>query len=716
MSETSRPLVTVVVPVYNKADSVIRTLESVQKQTLSNFECFVINNNSTDNSKEIILDFIKDDRRFIYLNCEKQGVAHARNMGVFAGDAPFICCLDSDDAIDENFLEVCVSELENDATLGIAYTGLWYIKPNGEQGLSTWPGEFSYDEQLQGQNQIPTCNVSRREIWERTGGQRQRYAPDGCGEEDAEFWLRAGSLGWDAKKVTDAGFFIYSWLSGLVSGDRTHKVTDWRAWHPWTKDNHHPFASMATPRRYSHLVRQYDQPIISVVIPVGGNHKEDVEVALDSLEAQTFRKWEVIIVDDTDDVGDPSWLTKLHTVYPYIKTIKSKSTGAGAARNTGVSIARADLLLFLDADDWLNFDALENLFTVYNAERAIIYSDYIGKAFIDEHTAITQFKSRLLSYDQKTGEATLHHNSSDYDCNKAVIQPYPDVDGNPYNWCLITALLPKSWHNEIGGFDEKMPSWEDWDYWIRMAKAGKCFIRINKELVAYRFYSGGRRDSGLQQATSLIQYLENKYRSIKIMPCSCKDKNTVSPTMPNRQESRMLNQPNQVQDAQMVLCLYTSLNVGDHRIIGAMTGTNYGYRGGGTKFLVDSRDIAAQPDLFRPITTEPDELEKESKDKDVSIPAPSLVQEAYSDEKEALPAEQTQPPPQKEEVYSDEDDFQLIPGISAIHAQMLNAAGVNTFGELVDFGSENLKQLKGIGDKRADAVIEFAKKKVAGEL
>ncbi len=228
MSETSQrkhlPLVTVVVPVYNKASTVIRTLSSVANQTLSNLQCIIVNDGSTDRSEAVILDFIKDDPRFRYIKQENRGVAHARNAGVFASSGVFVCCLDADDWIKPEFLEACVIDLEKDPSLGFAYTGLWYVKPNGEEGLSPWPGEFDYDKQLKGQNQIPTCNVSRRIVWERTGGQRQRYAPYGAGEEDAEFWLRACAYGWRAKKVTDVGLFVYSCMSGLLSGNMQHEM------------------------------------------------------------------------------------------------------------------------------------------------------------------------------------------------------------------------------------------------------------------------------------------------------------------------------------------------------------------------------------------------------------------------------------------------------------------------------------------------------------
>jgi len=716
MSETSpniKPLVTVVVPVFNKASTLIRTLSSVAAQSLSNLEVFVVNDGSTDHSEDLIQGFIKDDPRFHYIYQENKGVAHARNAGVFAGSGVFVCCLDADDWIKPDFLEVCVSELEKDPTLGFTYTGLWYVKPNGEEGLSPWPEQFDYDKQLKGQNQLPTCNVSRRIIWERTGGQRQRYAPHGAGEEDAEFWLRACAYGWKAKKVTDAGLFVYSWMSGLVSGNKQHEMMNWRVWHPWVEDGQHPLASPAIPRHFSHPARQYDQPVISVIIPVGEKHKDEVCDALDSLEAQSFRRWEAIIVDDTGVVPDIDWQIKLNTVYPYIKITYPEHRGAGSARNAGAKIARAPLLLFLDADDYLHPDALDDMFAMWRIEGTIIYSDYIGKVVADKDSIYEAYGDRVLHYSDKYHEATIAYKSAEYDCNRAASQPRPEKNGYPYVWCLMTALVQKEWHDEIGGFDERMPSWEDWDYWVRMAKAGKCFTRIDKQLVAYRFYSGTRREDGLHDASNLIQYLIDKYKGVPIMPCNCRGKTNVVKSIgkaavvaaANRQiSSEAMN------DSDMILCIYTSPNRGDHRVIGSTTRTDYGYRNGGAQFYVNKADISAAPHLFRPIVLDqpsPPETKVEATPPPVQI-APEVTPE--------VTLEVDNFAKQVAIEFAKEDDLQTIPGLSSIHVQMLNAAGVYTFADLAEFGVENITKLKGIGEKRGEMIIDFAAKKVAGEL
>src|SRR4030042_1844079 len=237
-----KALATVVIPTYNYAGKVTRAIESVMKQTLSNFECFIVDDESKDDTEKIVKEFIAHDKRFHYIKQKNSGVAVARNHGIAQGSAPYVCCLDADDAIEPLFLEACVKWLESNLDISIAYTIF--------------------------------------------------------------LWLRAGAYGFKAQKITDAPLFIYSFMSGMVSGNKEYREIDWRSLHPWTSDKRHPFPSIAKPRKLSHPVHQYDTPVVSVIIPVGEKHRSLVFDTLDSLEGQSFRDWEAIVVDDSGGNGD----------------------------------------------------------------------------------------------------------------------------------------------------------------------------------------------------------------------------------------------------------------------------------------------------------------------------------------------------------------------------------------------------------------------------
>lgn len=698
------PTVSIVIPVYNKEKHIKKTIESALTQ--KPFEVIVINDGSTDDSYKILKRF---GSKIKLVNQHNQGVAHARNAGINLAKGKYICCLDGDDQLDTGFLEVCTEALEADENLGIAYTGLRWVNQEGETDISAWPGEFDYERQLQKSNQIPTCCVFRRSISDRIGGYRQRYAPTGAGAEDAAFWTVFGSLGYQARKVTDDALFVYNVGDGHVSGDPEYREVNYLAWYPWIKDRLHPFASIAAPKNgLSHPVRQYDEPIISVVIPVGPGHEDNLIDALDSLEAQTLRQWEVIIVDDTGTNG--VWLKKLSVTYPYIRQtiVYPGPKGAGHARNRGAELARGNFLFFLDADDFLNPDhpdALAEMVSMWRETDHAIYSDYIGRAIVEDLDYLSpKMQSNVLYHDPKDNEAFIRHYSLTFDCIKAQSQPAGRSPTDMYIWNLISTLIPRKWHNEIGGFDETMLTWEDWDYWLRMAKAGKCFTRIDKPFLIYKYHSGSRRElahkesgDGRQNWVDVLEYLKGKHNGLETRMCNCGGKRKSVPMITKRENGAVLVTEATAAD-DFILAEYTG-SAGQHWVIGQATfgkpypapnmalighgqgRIKYGRFSRGNVFPVHKQDIALSPHLFRANVPE--------------VPDKPVV--------EVQPPEPlVEPEPQ----ILDIDDLLGLPGIGPATATKLTEQGINTPAAILNFGIEGLSGFRGVSEKKAQRIIE----------
>jgi hypothetical protein len=70
----------------------------------------------------------------------------------------------------------------------------------------------------------------------------------------------------------------------------------------------------------------------------------------------------------------------------------------------------------------------------------------------------------------------------------------------------VTALIPTQWARDVGGFDEELPGWEDWDFFIKLTIAGYCGQRVPEPLLAYRQHTGARRAESFdrQAATKAI--------------------------------------------------------------------------------------------------------------------------------------------------------------------------------------------------------------------
>ena len=99
------PFFSIITPVFNRADLVGETIESVLKQDFKNFELILIDDGSTDNSVEVITDYVKNDSRIKLINLESnKGRCIARNIGIEKAKGIWICHLDSDDLFYENHL------------------------------------------------------------------------------------------------------------------------------------------------------------------------------------------------------------------------------------------------------------------------------------------------------------------------------------------------------------------------------------------------------------------------------------------------------------------------------------------------------------------------------------------------------------------------------------------------------------------------------------
>ena len=101
------PFFSVVIPLYNKECSVSRAVSSVLSQSFENFELIIVDDGSTDCSVEVVSEF--SDTRLQLIEQINNGPSAARNRGIKAATANFICFLDADDEWDSGFLETMTS-------------------------------------------------------------------------------------------------------------------------------------------------------------------------------------------------------------------------------------------------------------------------------------------------------------------------------------------------------------------------------------------------------------------------------------------------------------------------------------------------------------------------------------------------------------------------------------------------------------------------------
>ena len=136
------PLVTVIIPSYNYGHLIDQTLESVQAQTYPHWECFVVDDGSTDHTPAVVARYAANDQRIKYIFQTNKREGAARNNGMRNGSGKYLQFVDADDLIEDRKLERQVCYLEEHPEVDIAYGDVRYFRSEERvQHLSRSLGE-----------------------------------------------------------------------------------------------------------------------------------------------------------------------------------------------------------------------------------------------------------------------------------------------------------------------------------------------------------------------------------------------------------------------------------------------------------------------------------------------------------------------------------------------------------------------------------------------
>lgn len=127
--ENNKPLISIIIPVYNTHEYIKRCIDSVLFQTYKNIELIVINDGSTDGSAEILDDIKKNNPKIIVIHQNNCGVSVARNKGLDLVSGKYVCFLDSDDWLTEDAVEFLYEQLKGkNKTISSCDRNFAYIK------------------------------------------------------------------------------------------------------------------------------------------------------------------------------------------------------------------------------------------------------------------------------------------------------------------------------------------------------------------------------------------------------------------------------------------------------------------------------------------------------------------------------------------------------------------------------------------------------------
>lgn len=124
-------LVSIIIPIYNGAKYINKLYKSLSNQTFQNFELLYINDGSSDNSLDILMEISKKDKRVSIYNQKNKGICASRNLGIFHSHGKYIIFLDQDDGIEHNLVENYVMTIEREKVDMVAFGKIHYFIDNG---------------------------------------------------------------------------------------------------------------------------------------------------------------------------------------------------------------------------------------------------------------------------------------------------------------------------------------------------------------------------------------------------------------------------------------------------------------------------------------------------------------------------------------------------------------------------------------------------------
>lgn len=125
--KTENPLISVIVPSYNYAHYLPDLINSLQRQSYSNWECIIVDDNSMDNTKEVVNSFMEKDIRIKYYFQENGGPAKARNYGISIAKGDYIQFIDADDFIGDEKFQLEIELFNKNNSIDIVYSSYTFV-------------------------------------------------------------------------------------------------------------------------------------------------------------------------------------------------------------------------------------------------------------------------------------------------------------------------------------------------------------------------------------------------------------------------------------------------------------------------------------------------------------------------------------------------------------------------------------------------------------
>ncbi len=506
-----RPLVSVVLPTYNRAHLIGQAITSALNQTYQNIELIVVDDGSTDNTESVIATF--DDERLQYIKLSKNvGRSAARNHALRAVRGEFVAFLDSDDYFLPFKTELQVSFFEANHDVQMVYTASGCVASDDE------PIKYFYRAPVSGHlyNEIaffkpltitlPTVML-RREVLAKVGGfdeKMERF-------EDTDFWRRI-SKHFKIGAIDEVTCHIRSHEGNHISAFEPvtfERAIDYYLQKIMTEDSDvDPLILQAGSRRLCELYgaalvgvpgadalskkltskgQALFQPLVSIVIPVY-NGENFLAQAINSALAQTYKNVEIVIVNDGSTDGGAT--ERIALAYgDRVRYFSKPNGGCASALNHAIQHARGQYISWLSHDDLITPTKIEKqvafLAQQGNPVKTVVYGDYsVFYSDAPRHSDVPAVKFPEVRPEYFRYFLTTH---------------------NILHGC--TLLIPRCAILQHGMFDENLKTVLDFDLWFKLAKAER-FVFLPGVVVHARAHqdqdTNRKRDVHMKEANELL--------------------------------------------------------------------------------------------------------------------------------------------------------------------------------------------------------------------
>ena len=195
MTPMAPPLVSIITPAYNSSTFIGETITAALAQTCADFELIVVDDESTDNTIDVVHETAGGDPRVTVMLSPHGGPATARNVALGAIRGRFVALLDSDDVWMPDYLEQQLTMLGRFRDRAVV-TANAINRGSWRDGQPLWTAtrgtrRLTPRDMVREENSVCIMSVFRREVVDRIGGFDRQFT----GNEDYEFWLRAANAG-----------------------------------------------------------------------------------------------------------------------------------------------------------------------------------------------------------------------------------------------------------------------------------------------------------------------------------------------------------------------------------------------------------------------------------------------------------------------------------------------------------------------------------------